>query len=262
MLFQIRSLHVDQLIPEESLEVISLSTLLREARRHPLSMARAIVRRALEIPRRGLPDLAPELKDDFDQRHGVDTSQAVHAVVASSTNLVHGVRYQTSNEEGIRWSIENCGLDPRTTTFLDIGCGKGRVLIIASSYPFPKIVGVDYSPELTAICTQNLKNTHTLGRCTVVNEDAEHFALPDGDLCAYMFNPFKPELLRKILARLADHPAKVALAYRGPGHDTIRATGAFEEIARGEDADRIYRPRRALAVAGGVNVAVGHRSGL
>ena len=36
-------------------------------------------------------------------------------------------------------------------TFLDIGSGKGRVLMLASDAPFRHIVGVELSPALTAI---------------------------------------------------------------------------------------------------------------
>lgn len=222
----------------------SLSTLLDESRRHPMAVVRALVRRALEIPRRGLPKLTPELEDDFDRRYGVETARTVQVVVASSPNLAHGERYQTTSEAGIRWCIENAGLAPQTTTFVDLGCGKGRTLIIAAQYPFSRVVGVEYSAELAAVCERNLRSVDSLERCAVVNEDAERFAFPDGDLLIYMYNPFKPELARKVLARLADHPAKVALAYRGPGHDTVQETGAFETLARGPEGAIIYAARR------------------
>jgi SAM-dependent methyltransferase len=222
-----------------------LSTLLQEALRHPAAMARALVRRALEIPSRGFPKLASEVTDDFDRRYGVETARTVQVVLAPGPNLAHGVRYETSSEEGIRWSIDNAGLDPRTTTFVDIGCGKGRALIVAAQYPFPSVVGVEYSLELAAICERNLRAIHSLGRCAVFNEDAEHFEFPEGDLLIYMYNPFKPELARKVLARIAQHPARVALAYRGPGHDTVQETGLFGAVAHGPEAGRIYMPRRA-----------------
>lgn len=207
-------------------------------------MARALVKRALEIPRRGLPKLKPEPADDFDQRYGVETARAVHVVMTSSPNLAQGQRYQTSSEAGIRWCIEHAALAPQTTTFVDLGCGKGRTLIIAAQYPFSRIVGVEYSAELAAICERNLRTVGRLGRCAVANEDAERFAFPDGDLLVYMYNPFKPELARRVLARLADHPANVALAYRGPGHDTVQETGAFETLARGPEGAIIYAARR------------------
>jgi SAM-dependent methyltransferase len=227
-----------------------------------MALARALVRRALEIPRRGLPKLARELTDDFDQRYGVETALSVQLVVASSPNLALGVRYETTSEDGIRWCIDNSGLDPQTTTFLDIGCGKGRVLIVAAQYPFSRIVGVEYSAELCAICERNLRAIQGLERCTVVNKDAEHFALPDGDLLVYMFNPFKPELARKVLARLANHPGKLELAYRGPGLETVQDTGLFDEVARGRAATaRIFTPRRAGGETGLCGAVAGGASG-
>lgn len=224
--------------------------LLEEARRHPMAMARALVRRALKIHSHGLPKLQAEVVDDFDRRYGVETAQTVQVVQARSRNVVFGERYETTSEEGIRWCIENAGLDLQATTFLDIGCGKGRTLIIAAQYPFANVTGVEYSAELAAICERNLRTVEARRRCAVVNEDAEHFAFPDGDLLVYMYNPFKRELAHSVLARLADHPGRVALAYRGSTQSIVQETGLFDEIAQGPEAARIYTPRRtATALA-------------
>jgi predicted RNA methylase len=43
------------------------------------------------------------------------------------------------------------------TTFVDIGSGKGRALIIAAEYAFKRIIGVEYSPSLATICRRNLE---------------------------------------------------------------------------------------------------------
>jgi len=51
-------------------------------------------------------------------------------------------------------------------TFLDLGSGKGKALLLASEFPFQKIVGVDFSSELNAIAQQNFRTyKSTTQRC-------------------------------------------------------------------------------------------------
>lgn len=230
----------------------AIRRILQEGRKHPLETARAVLTRLLLIPVRGVPDFSKSADedDDFDARFGVDTAQVVQVVVTDSPNRVHGTRYQTTSEEIIRWCIDNSGVDPATTTFIDLGCGKGRALIVAAQYAFRQIVGVEYSPELASICDQNLRKAKCGSRSRVLVEDAAKFIPPAGDLLVYMNNPFNAEIAVKVYARLSAHPGRVVLAYRGPGHDIIRETGLFEETLRRPDAARIYRlAREAQTIA-------------
>src|SRR5258706_6875682 len=108
--------------------------------RRPLHTARLVAKRIMEIPSKGLPDLRRSAADNFDETYGVETSKYVQIVPTDSPNSIHGSRYSPAPESSVRWSIENCDLPIGETTFLDVGSGKGRVLIVASSYPFPRIV--------------------------------------------------------------------------------------------------------------------------
>jgi SAM-dependent methyltransferase len=230
----------------------AIRRILQEARKHPLETAQAVLTRALLIPVRGVPDFSKSAdeEDDFDERYGVETAQVVQVVVTDCPSRTHGTRYQTTSEEIIRWCIDNSGVDPATTTFIDLGCGKGRALIVAAQYAFKQIIGVEYSPELAAICDQNLRKAKCRSRSRVIVEDAATFVPPAGNLLVFMNNPFKAEIAVKVYARLAAHPERVVLAYRGPGHEIIRETGLFEEMLRRPDAARIYRlTKEARAVA-------------
>src|SRR5271155_1080663 len=48
-----------------------------------------------------------------------------------------------------------------TFTFIDIGSGKGRTLLMASEYPFRKIVGVELIQELHRAAAENLRAYQT-----------------------------------------------------------------------------------------------------
>lgn len=230
----------------------AIARLFHEARRHPVATTRAVVKRLLLIPSLGMPDFSKSAdeEDDFDARYGVDTAQVVQVVITNSPNRVHGERYQTVPEEIIRWFIDNSGVDPATTIFIDIGCGKGRALIVAAQYAFKSVIGVEYSQELAEICSLNLRKAKCADRGRVIVEDAARFVPPPGDLLIFMNNPFKAEIACKVYARLRAHPGRVVLCYRGPGHDVIRDTGWFEETLRRPDAARIYRPiKQAQTIA-------------
>src|SRR5580700_6255635 len=49
------------------------------------------------------------------------------------------------------------GLNFRDFTFIDLGSGKGRTLLMASDYPFHRIVGVELLPSLHEIAQENLR---------------------------------------------------------------------------------------------------------
>jgi SAM-dependent methyltransferase len=79
-------------------------------------------------------------------------------------------------------------------SFVDLGCGKGRVLLSALAYPFARVVGVELSPTLAKIAEQNLRAARLPVRraCSsqVVCGDAREFPLPEGPSVAFFYNPF------------------------------------------------------------------------
>ena len=209
--------------------------------RRPLHTARLVAKRLMEIPSKGLPDLRRRAADDFDETYGVETAKFVQIVPTDSPNSIHGSRYSPASESSVRWSIENCDLPIGETTFVDVGSGKGRVLIVASSYSFPRIVGVEYSPALVANCHDNLRKLGLEKRCEVVLADATDFTFPDGNLLAFLYNPFDATILRRVLANLAATKHETRLAQLGPGHDVIRASGLARVIRSSGDGPAIYK---------------------
>src|SRR6202035_5240901 len=86
------------------------------------------------------------------------------------------------------------GLDLRDFTFIDLGSGKGRTLLMASDYPFRRIVGVELLPALSRAAHENLgKYQNTSQRCFAIElicEDAAEFAFPVESIVLFLFNPF------------------------------------------------------------------------
>lgn len=112
-------------------------------------------------------------------------------------------------------------VDPREYSFVDLGCGKGRVLLLAAQRPFRKIVGVEISTELAATARRNIAqfrpSSERVRAITVENVDVRTFAMPAGHLLIHMYHPFDPEISAAVFKRLAaiggQPPRQVRVAY-------------------------------------------------
>ncbi len=115
-------------------------------------------------------------------------------------------------------------IDFRGFTFLDFGSGKGRTLLMASDYPFRRIIGVELLPALHAVAAENIGKYHADSqKCTdlcSICADATQFVLPVEPLILYLFNPFPEEGLRRVLANidqsLRSNPRPFYLLYHNP----------------------------------------------
>jgi SAM-dependent methyltransferase len=109
-------------------------------------------------------------------------------------------------------------------TFLDLGSGKGRTLLMASDYPFRRIVGVELLPSLNHIAQENLcQYTSESQKCFALESicaDATSFPLPDGPFVIYLFNPFPESGLRRVIRNLEqslrDCPRPAYVLYHNP----------------------------------------------
>jgi SAM-dependent methyltransferase len=109
-------------------------------------------------------------------------------------------------------------------TFLDIGSGKGRVLFIAAEYPFNKVLGVEFGRDLHEQACVNIQHyRHRRQRCADIRSiqaNAAEFNFPDENLVVYLFNPFGPEVMSRMLTNLersiAQHPHHVIVVLLWP----------------------------------------------
>jgi SAM-dependent methyltransferase len=114
-------------------------------------------------------------------------------------------------------------------TFIDMGSGKGRVLFVAAEYPFRKVIGVEFSNALHDDAVANLKRYKFSGRRCAdiepVHVDARDFEFPDDNLVIYLFNPFGPEVMERMLANLErsleKHPRHAIVVMLWPDHSDV-----------------------------------------
>jgi SAM-dependent methyltransferase len=141
----------------------------------------------------------------YDWYHKVDTWQPVDLdqLRIASENQKHGVGYLPTTQFRFRTIMKSFPVPTEPFTFIDLGCGKGKVMLLASHYPFRQIIGVEFSPELAATASRNCsKYSSSQQKCqdfSVVCEDVAYYRLPSGPLVIYMFNPFREPVMNLVL---------------------------------------------------------------
>ncbi len=109
-----------------------------------------------------------------------------------------------------------------SATFIDVGAGMGRAMILAAEYSFKQVCGIEVSPGLYEVAKENLANAQARGlRCKdirLVRDDARIAHYPPGDLVVFLFNPFDADALRATLDSIANRRERGAtwLLYHTP----------------------------------------------
>lgn len=143
----------------------------------------------------------------IDLQYGTDTSGLVDALVLQrDERLVHELNpYMGSQPTIIRRALDTLG-DIGGYTFVDIGCGKGRPLIVASEYPFAEVLGYDISSDLVETANANAaaiaRRFPARPPIRAVNANVANLATLSGKLVVFMFNPFGPDLMTTLLRNL------------------------------------------------------------
>ena len=168
---------------------------------------------------RDLLKLTPFPIHPFDQMHGVDTSGLVPAshLITGHPNDEHVTAYYGVAPSILRTLIDNWRetIPPYPIgryTFIDIGAGKGRGLLVASEYHFRKVIGIELNPAMAAIARQNVAHwtrahsedstaTH-LAPIEVLEQDALEFDLPSTPTLLFLFHPFEAPVLKQLLRRI------------------------------------------------------------
>jgi SAM-dependent methyltransferase len=166
----------------------------------------------------------------FDAAYGVKTCGDVRLSSLDIENPVwtQGEAYEPSCPIRVRQLLRYMDIAHSEYTFIDFGCGKGRVLLLASELPFRRVVGVDLAPELCDIARANVEAFRPYARCRqldVVCDDALAFALPPVPSVYYLYNPFGRPLVTKLAERversLRQTPRDVIVVYETPLYDDV-----------------------------------------
>ncbi len=144
----------------------------------------------------------------FDLRYGVETSLIVPVEDLDLSDKEYASRYQPISEELFHQSLARIRIDHSQYLFIDYGSGKGKALILASRFPFRKIVGIELSAALCSVCQRNLAVFSSRERSShifeVVCSDARTYVLPNQPLVLFFYNPFRDVLMEAVINNITD----------------------------------------------------------
>jgi Methyltransferase domain len=131
---------------------------------------------------------------------------ALRELAIDSENRALGFPYVPSPGTLVNTLLLNVEEDLARFEFIDFGSGKGRVLLVASHYPFRRVVGVEFSSELHQIAQENIRRYQSPARrCRAVYSvcaDAATFALPERACVLYFNNPFAGPVFARVLGNI------------------------------------------------------------
>ena len=173
--------------------------------------------------------------DPFDLEHGIETSQFVHAsdLRVNSRNWIYGTNYQPAPVQLVRETLAALPINTAEFTFIDFGSGKGRVLFVASEYPFARIIGVEYAPELHQAACRNLQSyrsqTQKCRRIEAICQDMTTFHFPEGPLVLFFYNPASESVMQTMAAKISALSQACWVVYVNPGYNAFESLNRIRE---------------------------------
>jgi SAM-dependent methyltransferase len=209
--------------------------------------------RAVTAKRRLLPGMKVGdgfTRHPFDLEFGVRTSGLIAGRHLKSghrhdrhNTAYYGVAPSVFREMIARWRRTKPVAAMDEFTFVDLGAGMGRAVLLAAEYPFRKVVGVELNVTLARIARKNAALWRTAGRARapmrIVCADAVEFRLPAGPCVVFLFNPFGAPVMRLLLTGLAKGFAgrvdQLDILYVNNEHETVlRRQAGLKRLFHGE----------------------------
>jgi SAM-dependent methyltransferase len=161
----------------------------------------------------------------FDTKYHIDTQMPVALADLETTapGAKFANRYEGTPIAVLHRIIRRLKVDRQRFTFIDLGSGKGRVLLIAAQYPFKSVIGVEFSTTLHDIALTNIQKFAAAGATytsvTSMNCDAGEFDFSNiGHKIVFCYNSFAADLMIRVLDNLnapTHKPRETIFAYLG-----------------------------------------------
>jgi SAM-dependent methyltransferase len=185
----------------------------------------------------------------FDRTYGVDTDGKFDGwthlsdLDIASPSWIDGNDYAAIEPVRFNFILQSLEVAFEEYTFVDFGSGKGRALLLASEFPFRRIIGIEFSRELHQIAERNILQYRSIGqKCLDIesqNQDFVDFVLPKEPLMLYFFDPCKVYVFSRVLSRiyesLTENPRPLYLVYVAPkpeAEQLLSSVGVLQNCLR------------------------------
>lgn len=185
-----------------------------------------------------------ESQVEFDKKYGTETSNVKEQFelleTISMDRYLNSVKYSPSPIDVTYMYLDylaEMGVDYSKTAYIDVGSGMGRCLLLASDYPFSRVIGVEISSHLHEIAQNNIKiykgEKQQCTNITSVCEDVLTFEIPTEETVVfYFYEPFSEVIFNQLHEKLARHiektQQKIILIFLNRVYLTLEVSEAFE----------------------------------
>ena len=176
-----------------------------------------------------------------EKKYGITTSEPVELskLTISNGNIKQSSRYEAVNYFILEALLSRLRTITNETSFTDLGCGKGRAMVVAAHYGFTKIKGVDFAKEVCSVAEHHLQNLPTQFpemeyelHCQNVLE----YEIEPNESVFFLFNPFSDEIISRFLEKVnistAQYPRTIYFLYASPKHVETFFEFEYEPVYR------------------------------
>lgn len=174
-------------------------------------------------------------------KYGLDTTEPhmLEELSVPTKDIARSSRYEAVNYYMLEKILKAQRKLSFHTTFTDLGCGKGRPMVVAAHMGFQNIYGVDFAPELCNIALNNMRkqqrklpNLRFDIACINVKE---YPLLPDQSVF-FLFNPFGKETLLELIHRIdlsvMESPRTIFVIYVSPRYLHLFRQSGYKIVYR------------------------------
>jgi len=206
------------------------------------------MRRGKRLP--GLTLAAGFTLHPFDKAHGVRTSGLIPGrhLKSGHRHDRHSTAYFGAAPSVFKavlgaWRKSKPAARTEEFTFVDLGAGMGRAVLLASTLQFRAVVGVELNPTLARMARRNValwkRRGNARSAVTICCRDVMDYQLPAGPCLVFLFNPFGATVMKRLLKQIAAHVAR-----RRCPVDLIYVNDEQAAILRAHpDVERLFRGR-------------------
>jgi len=192
---------------------------------------------------------------DYDWEHQVDTTRSNVRLRARLLAELAGCPYFASDPWLFEQIMQALPIRFQDFTFVDLGSGKGRALLMAAPYGFKRIIGLEFMPEWHRAAQENIRKFTAADPSAPAMDsvcmDARDFDFPAEPLVVYLFNPFPEPVFAAVMENIYRSAAKnrrpIFLAYRYIEFEALLQKCEWLERIAGTEQWTVYENRRDRA---------------
>lgn len=149
----------------------------------------------------------------FEQKLGIDTGGV--ETILDDSQCKDASCYEPERYRDLAKIFDHLHMT-QSDVLVDLGCGKGRVVLFAGLKTPARAVGVELVPRLAQIALENVRKLKLESKITIVTSDVARYHVEQGTVF-FVFNPFGPDTMKLVLENIhrsiISNPRPVRIVY-------------------------------------------------